>query len=375
MFENPFDYYTDPQFWALYFSATLLLGLCIGFAAYTLTIRIANNRRKKKRKKLREKYADIIYEYLAGDLSVEGIRDKQKLDSIDIPVFFGIAENLKENLSGEKEKALEKLLDSPFISDYYYDQLNSISEEKKIEALIYFREKKSINESYYSKLIEWTEEEDHYVAHAAASVILSTDAFHLHEGVLRTMCSKVDSNYRTLIELLWIFWNNDKLDYEQKLEKLANIILDPEVAHNIKAVMIKSMAEFGYEDAGRFIHQTLIDIWDKGDPDEASICITALVHSLRRLDYTESVSTIKEIALSEKAPDEVKISCIKSLAYFRTSEALKSLQKIADEGKENLLKELSFQMYHYDELEQKIEVPAEYKRLYSPNYQSMKLVK
>ncbi|MCP9290415.1 HEAT repeat domain-containing protein [Gracilimonas sediminicola] len=372
MFDNPYDYFSNPEFWILYFAVTLLFFLCVGFIGYTLTIRLANTSRIKKREKLQEKYADYIYAYLSGKWKLEDIKVKIENTSIQIPILVKTAKHLRDQLKGEKDRQLKQLLTIQPIQDYYYEQLDATREEQLIKALLYFREVDSIKESCYPKLMEWVKDEAHYLAHAAASVVLTSDANHLHEEVLQAMCLKVDENRRTLIELLWDFWNNENLEHEQKLELLKTILQDAKTGDDVKVLIIRSIAKFGYAETGRFFKKLLNEIWNERHLDDCKQFVAALIDSLRRLGYVKAVSTIKQGLGSGIA--EIEIAGIKALGYFKTEEAIQGLQKIAQSGEEYLLKELSFQMYHYSRLEEEIEIPSEYRRAFNPNYEPIKVI-
>ncbi|WP_421775194.1 HEAT repeat domain-containing protein [Gracilimonas sp.] len=372
MFDNPYDYYSNPEFWVLYFAVTLLVFLCVGFIGYTLTIRIANTNRIKKREKLRKKYAEYIYSFLSGDVELGDIKEKVENTPIQIPIFVSAVKHLKAQLKGKKDRQLHQLLTMKPIQDYYYEQLDDTREEQLIKALLYFREIDSIKESYYPKLIEWVKSEAYYLAHASASVILSSDTDHLHEEVLKTMCLKIEENRRTLIELLWDLWNNENLEHEQKLDLLKTILQDPETDDEVKVLIIRSIAEFGYAETGRFLKKLLDEIWNERHLENCKKFVAALIDALRRLGFVNAVPTIKKGVGSGIA--EIEIACIKALAYFKTEEAIQGLQKVAESGEEYLLKELSFQMYHYSRLEEEIQIPSKYRRAFNPNYEPIKVI-
>ncbi len=348
-----------------------MISLCIGFVGYTLTIRIANTSRIKKREKLRKKYADNIYNYLSGDAELDGIKANVQNTLIQIPIFVSAVKQLKDQLEGKKDRQLHELLTIKPIQDYFYEQLDAIREEQLIKALIYFREVDSIKESYYPKLMEWIEDEAHYLAHAAASVILTSDADHLHKKVLKKMCLRVDENQRTLIELLWDYWKNKNLEYEQKLELLKATLQDHEISDDVKVLIIRSIAEFGYAQTGRFFKKLLNEIWDERHLEDCKKLVSALIDSLRRLGYVKAVSTIKQGV--ETGIAEIEIAAVKALAFFKTEEAIQGLQKVAQSGEEYLLKELSFQMYHYSRLQENIQIPPECRRALNPNYEPLKV--
>lgn len=310
----------------------LLVTSVISLAAIMLylTIAVLINRylayRKKKRtKRLRSDYTDLILRATDQEEARQKLFREIEDHPGQIPVITEITHQILSDINGQMAQQVVDLLTHEQIMLYHKKLFRSRSDKKRIRALVYFRDCRQFPESERQNILNLLDHKHHYMAHAAASVILSSSQSQFHFETLIRICSRSDDKRFTTIELFWHYWNNQSLSSTQKQKCFQRILASNEISVDLKALLVETISSFDDYHFGIYFLEILECIESAGQLNEQEVFVISLVNALANSEYKPSLNTISSIY--RKGNTSIKKACLKAFANFSTRESIKYIRQ------------------------------------------------
>lgn len=285
--------------------------------------RLIKLRKEKVDEKQRDKNETILFSYLNEEITLHQVKNYLKENSRFIAGFVVICIDLQENLEGELEAKIQDVFNIEEIRSYFRKKLHSSDTGQVTRALIFFKHCHLLSQATVRKIRTLIHHQDGDVALASALALIDSKEIDLQFKVLQKICKREDITPTAVLELLLIFSETDSPDFQERGEKIMQILKSDDLPFKFHLVLIKGMGAIGFMNLAPQLFELMSGYMKKADHPNEEL-VGAFVEALGKLNYNPALPAIKQ--LIRTGNNSVCISCAKALGSLEGDEGIELLE-------------------------------------------------
>ncbi len=298
-----------------------ILGLTFFFLlAYTFWTRAKNAYWRRYRKKFRDYFLPMLFNFVEGD---PGPAEADKLISRltkrtqDILFFLKLLKEMTEILKGEGREKLTLLIEHDMFYDFYRKKLFSYFTKNKLLACLYFEYSNSINDRIIARLITISKSENLKLAYGASKALQSSENLIVRRNAVIRFLKRNDTSDLMVSEILHYFHREGLKQQEEIAGAIKEILCKGGIAPERKKIVVLYLAYHNFYRQSDFLLEFLkkVQYSSKKAP-----LITGLVEALGQLHVQEAAPIIRQYI--EIKDVELRMKCVKALGRLGGKENL-----------------------------------------------------
>ncbi|MEX0845753.1 MAG: HEAT repeat domain-containing protein [Balneolaceae bacterium] len=325
------------------FSLTSLLFFSV------IIIRFRHRRWTKKVKQYKKDLLPPVLEYLEEGGDISNLEKYFHNDKSEYYAFVKIVTNLLSQLEGPDADRLQELLYLDPIFDHYYKLLNSRNDIDRVKACIYFSHVRLVNYKVIKKLEEFLNSSNMMLVFSAATALMGSEDVKIRAEALNSVAKMKGISDMALLELFHKFHSGEDDQLESEGEVLKEVISNPSITPENRALLILGVAERGYYNMVEFLLDKLkkpIEIWDNPD------VLHALIKAQGEFYNVSSVDTIRQY-LTHEHP-KVVIAAIEELSDYGSEKDLTTYHTLLTHADNEVRQAAVFALINNDQNESQI---------------------
>lgn len=270
--------FRDPSTYLLWLATIALLGSTAFLFTYTLWLRYRQVRIQRKEEAFEQVLLPALFQFIDGEIGKTHLSKIVGSDKLKCKVYEKTVIGLLKNLEGDEAINLRSALVLDPIYTYRKKQLVSNDPDLKIKACAYFRYVDLNIPMIIGLLKKDVYSDNTYLAFSAASALMGSPDPAIRSYALNALAKNIKLSEMAIMEMFYRFKNEDLNREDEVAKALKEIISDPEILPENRAVLIRCTAESNFcHLADTFYHwlKSKEDIWN------APVVLKALIDSQR----------------------------------------------------------------------------------------------
>lgn len=297
------------------------LGLTFIFLlSYTFWTRAKNEYWRKYRKKLRDYFLPMLFNFVEGDpdqAKADKLISKLTKRTRDILFFLELLKEMTEILRGEEREKLNLLIEHDMFYDFYQKKLFSSSRKDKQIACLYFEYNVSLNDRIIAQLKKISESKNLKLAYGASKALQSSENLAVRRNAVIRFLERDDTSDLMVSEILHYFHREGLKQQEEIAGAIKEILGKAGIAPERKKVVVLYLAHHNFYRQSGFLLGFLkkLQYSHKKAP-----LIIGLIEALGKFHVQEAAPIIRQYI--EIKDVELRMKCVKALGRLGGKENL-----------------------------------------------------
>lgn len=305
----------------------ILIIITIFLFIFSILVRFRSERKKQGALQIREMFQPLVIEYMiTGDESVlTKIQNRLRAEKYILPLVDIVVELLKD-VQGSEATLLRDILSLPEVKGHFLKWIKSESVIQTKDACLYFSNVGVTTDKEFRALQPLIGHENLIVAHSAASAMMSSEKVSIRLYALRQMAMRRRVSGLALVEMMYLFHNDeiDQMDEEARL--LSILIRDKEVNERSLAMIIRAISDIGYVT----IADDLYELLQSGYWHNSTSVTEALILSIGVLNLMYATDFLIDTYLKDPRP-RIRAATVDALSKFSDTELTGVFREMTDD--------------------------------------------